>query len=134
MRLQIWAKPLDGELTSATTSPVIVCVPNIVDRAEIVKPNVVDTNKLEVELTSDDFLDFELVTYDAYDNVANPTIEEVNLDIFIPGCSDETSAETECDVMTYSVEKDPSNNHFYYNVQTMYKGEDWKIVSRDLFP
>jgi hypothetical protein len=53
---------------------VIVCIPNIIDRAEIISPAVVDTNKLVADLTADDSLDFELITYDAYDNVANPSI------------------------------------------------------------
>jgi hypothetical protein len=106
-----------------------------VTSAEIIRPAIVqDTaNQLMVgTLTADDLFEFELVPYDQYGNIANPTEEDINLDIFVPGCVDETSGT--CETTTYTVEKNMKNNHFIYNVKTTTKGDDWKIVSAELFP
>jgi hypothetical protein len=53
-------------------------------------------------------------------------------DIFVPGCADETSGT--CQTTIYKTEKNLKNNHFVYTVKTPQKGDDWKIVSAELFP
>jgi hypothetical protein len=55
-------------------------------------------------LTADDKLKFEIIPFDEYDNLANSIEEELNIDVFIPGCADSSSGE--CTTTTYSVEKD----------------------------
>jgi len=105
-----------------------------VTSAEIIRPAIKQNtaNELDVGvLTADDTLEFELVPYDQYGNIANPTEEEINLDIFVPGCADETSGT--CQTVDYTTEKNMKNNHFTYTVQTTNKGDDWKIVSAELF-
>jgi hypothetical protein len=106
----------------------------VIASAEIIKPALVQgkVNTLNVgTLTADEKLSFEIVTYDEYGNVANPTEEEINLDIFVPGCVDETSGT--CETTSYTTEKNMKNNHFVYTVATPIKGDDWKIVSAELF-
>ena len=74
---------------------MILCWANEVDSAIILSPVKKDTNQIDKALTSDDYLSFEVITYDAYKNIANPDASELNIDVFKPECTDETSGD--CD-------------------------------------